>query len=89
MVVDDVPESSQNTAAPEEVDEDELDEWAAEQELLEGLNPEDIFSLSDMDEPPDGVGEDEDDDEDMLWRAVDKGKGRAVAAPDADVEMDF
>lgn len=76
-------------AAPDDLDEEELEEWAAEQELLEGLTADEIFSLSDMDEPPAGAPQEDDDDEEILWRSFDKGKARAASNTDGDVDMDF
>lgn len=76
-------------AVPDDLDEEELEEWAAEQELLEGLTADEIFSLSDMDEPPAGAPKDDDDEDEILWRSFDKGKARAVANTDGDVDMDF
>ena len=77
-------------------DDDELDALAAEQELLEGLNPDDIFSLSDMDEPPDAIVEDDhtyadDSDDDMFWGiSKGKGKGKSFASfDDDDIDMDL
>ena len=73
--------------APEELDDEALAEWAAEQELLEGLDPDEVFGLSDLDEPSDM--NDKDDDEEIMWRAVDKGKGRAFEAINDDMDMDL
>ncbi len=84
---DDAPQS-----APDELDEEALAEWAAEQELIEGLDPDEIFSLSDLDEEPEATVRGPvapSDDEEILWRNVDKGKQRAYASVDDDVEMDL
>ncbi|THH01282.1 hypothetical protein EW026_g1375 [Hermanssonia centrifuga] len=62
---------------PEEYDEEELAEYAAEQELLEGLSVNDIFGLSDMDEP---LNFDEDDE--VQSHPTHKGEG-------VDIEMDI
>ncbi|KAJ3558889.1 hypothetical protein NM688_g665 [Phlebia brevispora] len=71
-------------------DEEELAEWAAEQELLEGLDPDEVFSLSDLDEPADTpIKSRVQDDDEIQWRRVDKGKQRAYTYADADVDMDL
>lgn len=76
----------------DELDDEALAEYAAEQELLEGLDPDEIFSLSDLDEEPEAsvrAGANPSEEEEILWRNVDKGKQRAYANVDNDVDMDL
>ncbi|KAF7797046.1 hypothetical protein EIP86_008238 [Pleurotus ostreatoroseus] len=85
---DDAPQDD----IPDELDDEALAEYAAEQELLEGLDPDEIFSLSDLDEEPEAsvrASANPSEEEEILWRKVDKGKQRAYANVDNDVDMDL
>ena len=85
---DDAPQDD----IPDELDDEALAEYAAEQELLEGLDPDEIFSLSDLDEEPEAsvrASANPSEEEEILWRNVDKGKQRVYANVDNDVDMDL
>lgn len=69
---------------PEDYDDDDIAEYAAEQELLDGLTPEDIFTYSDIDDVPCI-----DVDEELHPQTQDRGKRRALDLDDGDVEMDL
>lgn len=66
---------------PDDFDEAELAEYAAEHELLEGLDLDEIFSYSDLDDLP--VYEEPEEQ----TRTLSKGKGRAFDSDD-DMQMD-
>ncbi|KAI0341448.1 hypothetical protein BDW22DRAFT_1359005 [Trametopsis cervina] len=70
---------------PDELDDDEVAAYAAEQELLEGLNAEDIFSYSDVDDYPPV----DDDGEEFSHGVASSGTQSSTTFRDMDVEMDL
>lgn len=66
---------------PDDFDEAELAEYAAEHELLEGLDLDEIFSYSDLDDLPVY------DEPEEQTETLSKGKGRAFDSDD-DMQMD-
>ena len=76
---------------PAEFDDDAFAAYVAEQELLQGLTPEDVFTYSDIDDVP-HIDTDVDEKVELAGscepaRSNWKGKQRAVDLGDGDVEM--
>ena len=69
----------------DDLDEEELAELAIERELLEGINIDEVFSLSDLEDFPTHNHHDDDDDDDD--DAPSQSMRKVSLSQDEDVDM--